>query len=153
MIADLALDRAPAQALAPDTSSAASAGLVPSGRAVPGLRVELDRFLRDPEAFAQAAGVADAAAFLARYRAGVERRLTEVVGVPAAGRMRLATWAPDPWPCDEAPPDARAPGDRDPRRRLPDTPPRMGALLLVGMVVLAAGAAATTLALIKRDAA
>jgi hypothetical protein len=151
MTAELALDGAPARAPASDASSVGTAGAAPPVRAAPGPRAELERFLHDPQAFAQASGVADAAAFLARYRASVEQRITEVVGAPSAGRVRLATWAPAPPEHDIASLDARAPGDRDPRRRLPDTPPQMGALLLLGMVVIAAGAAATTLALIKRE--
>jgi hypothetical protein len=96
---------------------------------------EVDRFARDPMAFAAAAGVPTPQAFVRAYLQGLERRLTDVVGAPRDQRQRLATLTTQSFSVG----DLVEAAPRDGGGEL-DRAPRMGPVLVACAVVQAAAA-------------
>jgi hypothetical protein len=96
---------------------------------------DVDRFVRDPIAFAARAGAPTPEAFVKAYLEGLERRLTEVVGAPRDQRQRLATLTTQAFSVGDlvetAPHDGGGELDRS---------PRMGPVLVACAVVQAAAA-------------
>ena len=115
---------------------------------------DVARFIRDPFAFATAAGADTPDAFVKAYLKGLEARLSGVVGEPRSERYRLATLTADALPIGdlvELPPEA---GERGGEL---DLSPRMGPVVVAAVVtaacaVVTAACAIATLALTKRDA-
>ena len=101
------------------------------------------RFVRDPSAFAEAAGAEDSSVFMRNYLQGLDRRLSTVVGAPKGAKARLATMGA---PVIEAPADWRSPLPEGAETERIDQAPRMGVVAVVAAAaaVVAAATAVVT---------
>jgi hypothetical protein len=96
---------------------------------------DVDRFVRDPMAFASRAGAPTPEAFVKAYLEGLERRLADVVGAPRDPRHRLATLTAQSVPAGDL--LEAVPGDGGGEL---DRAPRMGPVVVACAVVQAAAA-------------